>query len=378
MIKKLLLVSLFFLYGVINILYLVIGLWPFNFHIKNNARIDQFNSSLMFEWFSHAIISSNVFSNNCGINKKEFVIEMIIRPARYAYHYTPRIISIGRKNSEYFMMGQSKTGIIIRCKSKKVNVECGTLNVFTVGEQAYITLVSKTDNTSVFVNGKEACSINENLLGSKPFTKDMSIAVGNSIFGEHQWIGELYKLSFYSGSKSAEEIENSYTRWKTNGIDLHTPENSVQLFPLPEKSHPNEISGSRKTQNSMFIVPEFFSPLQKTFLNPPWIDFRMSRSYLLDLFLNLTAFIILGLLAISSISVFCKNKGILIVSTTLNSFIISITIETLQVFLPTRTSQLSDLIMNTSGGLIGALIYLKIIFLKNRHLVPFSGQCNKW
>lgn len=360
MIKKTLLLSLFFLYGATNILYLVIGLWPFNFHIRNNAQIDRFNSSLVFKWFSHAIVSSKVFSDCCGTDNKAFIIEMIIRPARYAYHHTPRLISIGRKNCEYFMMGQSNNGIIIRCKFKNTTpVECEISNVLSVGEQAYITLVSTTGKTSVFVNGKKTCSISENALDSKPFPKDMSITIGNSIFGEHQWTGELYKFSIYPGLKSVEEIKNRYTRWKRDGIDLHTQSYSFQLFPFLEKSQSNEIKVFEKAQSPMLIVPDFFSPLQKHFLTPPWIDFRMNRSYLMDIVLNLIAFIILGLLAISNISVFCKNRRILIAVTTLNSFIISITIETLQVFLPTRTSQLSDLMMNTSGGLIGALIYLK-------------------
>jgi glycopeptide antibiotics resistance protein len=125
------------------------------------------------------------------------------------------------------------------------------------------------------------------------------------------------------------------------------------------------------------VIPKTFWPQQKKYLTPPWEDFRFESDYASDLILNFIAFVILGFLTVASYSYFSLKRTLLFIIAVLNSFLISITIETLQVFLPSRTSQLSDLLLNTLGGYSGGVLYYYVAsFIKKlpEHVVNIKNQ----
>jgi hypothetical protein len=109
------------------------------------------------------------------------------------------------------------------------------------------------------------------------------------------------------------------------------------------------------------VVPKQFPLFLKPVLALPWHDFTNEASYWADIAVNLLGFMPFGFFIAIAISakgsskVFWGNKRIVIYTTVLG-FGISLFIELTQVFMPFRTSQLSDLIMNTLGTMIGALL----------------------
>jgi glycopeptide antibiotics resistance protein len=90
----------------------------------------------------------------------------------------------------------------------------------------------------------------------------------------------------------------------------------------------------------------------------PWDDFQWTSSYFSDVIINLVGFIPLGFfmsLFLSKVAGIHFWKTNLLLTITI-CFIISLCIELIQVYLPTRSSQLSDLFLNTLGGGLGALL----------------------
>jgi glycopeptide antibiotics resistance protein len=99
-------------------------------------------------------------------------------------------------------------------------------------------------------------------------------------------------------------------------------------------------------------IPEKFVPVRPAFLkNPTDGDLRNWS----DIVLNVIGFVPWGVsFAICLQARRTMDSTRTIALSTLTAFGISLFIEILQVYLPSRDSSLLDLIMNTFGGLIGA------------------------
>ena len=98
--------------------------------------------------------------------------------------------------------------------------------------------------------------------------------------------------------------------------------------------------------------------IKKQVLVGPWDDFQWNRGYLFDVIINLFGFVPLGLflsLFLSSVVAIHSRKKNLLFTISI-CFVISLGIELAQVYIPTRDSQLSDLICNTLGGTIGGFL----------------------
>jgi glycopeptide antibiotics resistance protein len=100
--------------------------------------------------------------------------------------------------------------------------------------------------------------------------------------------------------------------------------------------------------------------LQKRFLSVPWHNMELYRSLYADLVVNLIGFIPLGLVFSVTLGLYKGqfDKSVMVFSVLL-CFFLSMGIEIGQAWIPSRNSNLHDLVLNTAGGWIGAVITLK-------------------
>jgi glycopeptide antibiotics resistance protein len=111
------------------------------------------------------------------------------------------------------------------------------------------------------------------------------------------------------------------------------------------------------------VIPVFYHALQKAVLVPPWKDSRPVR----DIAINLFGFIPFGFFYF--MYRMKKNAGAILrnaAATVILSGLISAAIELLQVYLPTRASQLTDIMCNTAGSLLGVLIAAALSLIQSR------------
>jgi VanZ family protein len=149
-----------------------------------------------------------------------------------------------------------------------------------------------------------------------------------------------------------QEVSQHYHGWKNSG-----EEGLVAFYPLDEGF--GQWGYDRAGRHNLFIPPRF-EVLQKTILTPLWKDFRLNRSYLTDILTNILGFIPFGFFFSAYLRI-KKPRSIyqLFFITILFAGCMSLTIELVQGYLPTRSSQLTDVIMNILGTAIGVALFLK-------------------
>jgi glycopeptide antibiotics resistance protein len=103
------------------------------------------------------------------------------------------------------------------------------------------------------------------------------------------------------------------------------------------------------------LIPDHYFVLREQFLERPWDEFRPDRNYWKDVAINILGFIPLGFCFRALFSAMGKDKRASWLAVGLG-FAVSLTIEVLQAFLPTRDSGMTDLFTNTLGTGLGVIL----------------------
>lgn len=193
-----------------------------------------------------------------------------------------------------------------------------------------IVISSSREGTVVTQNGKPiGRSGNLVLALPEPREKDILI-LGNGINGTTPWSGELISLSCDSGS----------------GFDFR--EGGYEAYPV-------------------LVRPKRVKDLDPGVLRFPSFRSISRDSMFADVFFNFIGFVPLGfLLLFNGHRAGRTPRGILLALGI--SFLFSLSIEISQIWIPGRDSSMLDLILNTAGGLAGAVLAYF------RYGVPSSGR----
>jgi hypothetical protein len=334
----------------IFIMILVAGLWPFNFWPENKVKWLKAQNGVQF--FGQAIIYSQVLA---PYSLLPLSVELGLQPITEEISHIGRIFSfLNEHGSETFFIGQWRSHLLLGkgIHGKDTYREMGIRGVLKKGEIRFVTITSGPDGTRIYVDANlqksnlrfQLFSMNE-----KPSGK---IVLGNSPATSEYWIGNLLSLAIYDRVLTGEEVSRH-----SRGLERSGEERPVSLYLFNEHSGTlahDHIGGHH------LIIPPRLEIFQKTILIPPWKDFSLSRSYLMDVLTNILGFIPFGFFF--SAYLWLKNPGltfrILLISVLLAGCI-SLSVEFIQVYLPTRSSQLMDVITNILGTAIGVALFVK-------------------
>jgi VanZ family protein len=230
----------------------------------------------------------------------------------------------------------------------------GTRDVLKKGEKRFVTITSGADGTNIYVDGillKSSPRFHLFSMNEKPSGR---ILLGNSPKGGEYWTGNLLSLAIYDRVLTGEEVSQHFPlhfhESKKSGGDEPV---SFYLFDEHSGTLAHDSVGSHH-----LLIPPRFKVLKKTILVPPWEDFRFTRSYLMDVITNILGFIPFGFL-LSAYLRLRKPASIyrILFISVLVAGCISLSIELIQVYLPTRSSQLTDVITNISGAALGVILF---------------------
>lgn len=236
-------------------------------------------------------------------------------------------------------------------KAKKVKIYVD--DVLSHPQPVLITISSSHSGTAVFADGAFVRKFENFELTSQDLTG--RLILGNSPVAADSWSGLLKGLTLYNRSLTADEVSGHFLSWANgNRPDLSQREGAVALYLFDER-HGNIVHNHVDSATDL-LIPKRFFVLHARFLERPWNEFRLDWNYLKDVCINVAGFIPLGFFFYAYFSLLRRVEHPLAITIAFG-FAVSLTIEVLQAFLPTRDSGMTDLITNTLGSAIGVMVF---------------------
>jgi VanZ family protein len=346
---------------VIFVVIMIVGLWPFNFWPENKVRWLKDQNGIQF--YGQGIICSPIpLFQSSSLPTESTAIEIDLQPESVSFPYIAHILSVyDHQGLEIFFIGQWKSHLILQRKMKDENgrvtpKEISLQDALPLGMRRHITITSEKEGTSIYMNGRIAKVYPHlNLLKLSQGISGRAI-LGNSLTGNQYWIGNLFDLVIFKRSLTQEEIYQHSLNWTGEEASslLLKDEGLVTFYPFKEKS--GNWVYDHMGRNHLFI-PSRFEVLQKPILTPPWKDFRLNRSYLMDILTNILGFIPFGFFFSAYLRTKQRSVYRLFLISIFFAGFTSLTIELAQVYLPTRSSQLMDIITNILGTALGVSLF---------------------
>ena len=226
-------------------------------------------------------------------------------------------------------------------------------NVLPRGGALFVTVISTGQQTSVYVDGALVRTAFGFPLSGRDF--DGELVIGNSPRVESSWSGLLRGLALYDEALSPAQVVHHFETWTKNGRpDIHENVHAATLFLFNEGA--GRIVHDQVPSGINLYIPERFVVLDQAFLRPFWEEFEPTWGYWKGVVLiNILGFIPFGFLFCAYFALAGIKRPAMV--TIASGFAVSLTIECLQAFLPTRDSGTTDLITNTLGTCIGVWLY---------------------
>jgi len=333
---------------------LLAGLWPLDFWPENKVRWLQDENGVQF--YGQALIFTQLPAP-CSLHPCS--VELSLQPTTEKSSHIGHIFSfLDDHGSETFFLGQWRSLLLLGkgIHGKKTYREIGIRDALKKGDKRFVTITSGVDGTNIYVDGLLLESSPRFQLFSMKEKLPGKILLGNSPTGGEYWTGNLLGLAIYDRVLTGEEVSQHFPQ-HFHDSKKSGEEGPVSFYLFDE--HSGTLAHDSIGDHHL-TIPSRFEVLQKTILVPPWEDFRFNRSYLMDILTNILGFMPFGFF-ISAYLWMRKphsNFQLLLISVIIAGCM-SVFIELVQVYLPTRSSQLIDVMMNMLGTAIGVSLFLK-------------------
>ena len=347
--KLLRLVCIAILFG-----YLVAGLWPFNFAPENRASL--LNGAISFSPPSVAWTARPVdFANSRAIT-----IELLLEPQYVTSQENRRILALHDGTlPENLLLAQWKSELLLRARfagAAAGRLQYREFRVATAlrpGARLWVAITSDAAGTSVYLEGILAERYPNLIL--RPEMLRGRFVLGDTPQGNRGWAGKLYGLAIYGRSLTSAEVRRDCDLWTRGNPHALLGARGLAVLYFFDQTGTREVGDHSPARNSL-VIPATSRPLQRPVLQSLW-----KNSYNpMDLAINVAGFVPFGFFY------FLYRKRNLF-WTLLAAALISLTIELLQVYLPTRASQTTDLVTNIAGALLGALAAKKLTARMRTH-----------
>jgi len=336
---------------------LVAGLWPFNFFPDNDVHWMTDENGLRFGKQPATVFSSGYFQKQ-EPTSAFCSIEIWLQPARTYVHRSVTVLAFyDPASTMQFRLVQYRDDLFARRDYKNREgpsdaPEIDIAHAFHNNQQTFITITSDAKSTSFYVNGAFV-----DLSRHFGFTcKDLAgqLVIGNSPAFYDPWHGKLLGLAVYGQHLTSDQVSRHYQTWLRNPeVKAFEDDHPLALYFLAGRS--GNIARNSAGFGPDLCIPERFRILDKRILIAPWDEFQFHYAYAADILINVAGFVPFGFF----FCVYLNNRwppNRIVLITTLAGGIISLTIEILQGFIPSRSSGMTDIITNTLGTLFGAIL----------------------
>ncbi|MBN1602157.1 MAG: VanZ family protein [Chitinispirillaceae bacterium] len=309
------------------------GLWPFNFFPENGCYLNEELQTLNFKAPGITYLRFFRASDSISSNDSPLSIKLELESSRMP-EYSAYILDISNRSGERFSLLQWKSSLIVQLGSSRISFS----DVMEPGYRVKVAITAEGSVLNVRCN-KMQKTLKGDLLNKLLDSKPLLLVAGNDPSLRKAWFGIVYSLQL-----------------KKNGSSV-----DCECMPIKKRS---DSDGEKQHSMCRLLVPERMVPLKMAVLTPPWEDFKKGRRYELDLLLNAAGFVPIGFSLCLLLTLVFRMKrywmAVIIIC-----FLLSLFIEFSQSFLITRTSQMSDLILNSWGGALGVVLYVIVLEMFN-------------
>ena len=342
---------------------LAAGLKPKGFRFDNKVSWIKDQPGIRFSRFG--IAYTNPFNDLIAANisgTDDFSLEIALKPASYRGYRFKFILALhDGKDSEQLVMGQWRSSFIVmngddyayRRKSKRIAADAADAASPSPAAR-FVTITSGKEGTRIYLDG-EPVRTQKDLTLKMPPRGNGRLLLGNSAYGKHPWQGDIYGLALYRHTVTSREAADHFKRWaEDRSFSYAADGNAFALYLFDEKAGTRALDHAGG--NLHLEMPSRMQVLEKRILAPPWKGFMFNRSFTTDIIINLFGFIPFGFILFATLvrfgGTFDKHA---IFFTVILCFFVSLVIEILQAWIPSRSSSMLDLLLNTLGAWVGAI-----------------------
>ncbi len=339
--------------GIVTFAVLICTLWPFNPFPSN--RVSWLREGNGIRFGSHGLVISKSPLIAGGTNAGESCsLELLLQPAEIERTYTILSFYVA-DNPGQFRVRQWTDGLLVsrnvwddRNKAKeKFDVD----HAFQPGKLLLLTMSSGPDGTGVYLNGRQVQVFPRFTISRSDVSGQ--IVMGTSAVDYQPWSGEIRGLAIYTKELTPAQVLLHYEGWTARSGEPQDVDGAIARYAFTEGTgheiHNAVVSGPD------LEIPRSFRVPYKTLLESPVKEFGTNWRYLNDLLLNIAGFVPVGFVVCAYLAV-TRSRRNAIPYAILAGGILSFVIEVLQYYIPRRASGMTDIITNTLGAALGAVL----------------------
>jgi VanZ like family/Concanavalin A-like lectin/glucanases superfamily len=334
---------------------LAAGLWPL-YVPRNEVNWSPDVRGILFGEYG-SVISAGLFVGPGAAEGKSCSFEVWLGPKldrplgtvfsfySHEHHATTFLL---RQAWGYLALQRRSANDGFRLKRSRISVG----GLYGTATPVLITVTSGQGTTSLYADGKLVKSLPGYAISSDDLTG--RLIAGNAARSTSNWAGQLSGLAIYDRELTAEEVSRHYDEWSKQGqLPIRPDERAIALYLFREGS--GTVVQNQVDSATDLVIPNRFFVVDKRFLEPPWQEFRWDTAYFQDIIINVAGFVPLGFFFYAYFLLLRKMEHPTRITIAFG-FLVSLFIEISQAFLPTRNSGMTDLITNSLGTAIGAVL----------------------
>lgn len=338
---------------------LAAGLWPFCAP-ANQVQWNKDGAGLSFGRYG-SVQSLGAFQGGNLDDDASGSIEVWLEPQRFLGTQTILAFDSTEHPGAPFSLIQS--GDTLRIQQHNIDpqnncwtADSATRGVFRPGTRVFITVLLGEHETSVYIDGSHTRDFP--ILGASNRNLTGRLVISNSPVGSDSWTGEIFGLAVYPKRLTVSQIDRHYRAWTGGQRSLLSDD------VIPTALYLFDEGGGRIAKNQLNTVtnlqlPTRYLVLRPRFLQPAWHRYQFgwpSWGYWKDVLVNIGGFLPVGFLFMDYLFLVRPTKRTAAI-VVLAGFVLSLAIECTQWFLPTRDSDMTDVITNTIGTALGVAFY---------------------
>jgi hypothetical protein len=338
------------------IIAVLIGtLWPFNPFPPNRVSWLSGVDGIRFGGPGLVVSRATLRTERAELGKF-CSLELLLRPASIDGSST--ILSFyASDNPRRFLLRQWTDGLLVTHdildeRNKMERTKFDVDHAFQQGKLLLLTITSGPRGTVVYLNARKVQVFAKFEMSQSDLSGQL--VLGTSAVEYQPWPGEVRGLAIFSKELSADDVSRHYENWViARGVSPPDVDGAIARYTFGERA-------GREIRNAVasgpdLEIPRCFGIPHRALLTSPVKEFGANRRYVADALINIVGFVPLGFILCAHFLMRQTRRNPILIAT-LAGGILSFVIEVLQAYIPQRVSGTTDIITNTLGTALGAVL----------------------